>query len=58
MTSQDRLILSLPIFRASERSIMRSRLTKKESTASGNGAIVSPIFGKPFYFLYSLRETV
>jgi hypothetical protein len=51
MTSQGRLILCLHIFRASARSIMPRRLIKKESTASGNGAVVPPIFGEPFYFL-------
>jgi hypothetical protein len=45
MTNQGSLILCKHIFRASRRSIMLSRLTKKESTASGNGAVVNPIFG-------------
>jgi hypothetical protein len=45
ITSQGRLMLSSPIFRTSLRGFMLSKLTKKESTASGNGDVVSPIFG-------------
>jgi hypothetical protein len=45
MTSEGHLILNPRIFMTSLLSLMLSRLTKKESTASGNGAIVSPIFG-------------
>jgi hypothetical protein len=45
------LMLRQDSFMLRSRSLMLSRLKKNESTASGNGNIVSPVFGYPFYFL-------
>jgi hypothetical protein len=64
MTSYRSLILSSRIFMTSPRSFMLSRLNKNESIASGDGNVVSHIFGSPFYFCanygkpYSIVEMV